>query len=118
VIDVRLNNTSQLAGFAKRADLEYFLAQICRASYRHEPALAPTKQILDAFKKKQLDWDQYEAQFTALLTQRRVETTVDRRWFDVPTALLCSEPTAEHCHRRLVAEYRADKWGDTRIVHL
>jgi uncharacterized protein (DUF488 family) len=118
VIDVRLNNTSQLAGFAKRGNIEYLLAQLCQATYRHEPVLSPTKDILDGFKKKQLPWDQYECRFLALLAERQVEMVVDRGWFDVPTVLLCSELTAEHCHRRLVAEYLADKWGDMRIIHL
>ncbi len=118
LIDVRLNNTSQLAGFTKRDDLEYFLQQICRADYSHQPVLSPTKEILDGFKNKEIPWEQYEPRFVALLAEREVETTVDRRWFDVPCVLLCSEPTPEHCHRRLVAEYLGGKWGDVKIVHL
>ena len=118
VIDVRLNNTSQLAGFAKRDDLAYFLKELCGAEYRHEPILSPTKYILDAYKKKELPWDDYEDRFLALLQEREVEKTVDRTLFDLPTALLCSEPTAEHCHRRLVAEYLGMKWGVDRIRHL
>jgi uncharacterized protein (DUF488 family) len=118
VIDVRLNNTSQLAGFTKREDLEYFLGQICQAEYSHQPGLAPTKEILDGYKKKEIGWEQYEAGFAALLAQRQPEKTLDRGLFEVPTALLCSEPTPEHCHRRLVAEYLAGKWADARIVHL
>jgi uncharacterized protein (DUF488 family) len=115
---VRLNNTSQLAGFTKRDDLEYFLGQICQAEYRHQPELSPSKKILDAYKNKEIPWEQYESRFLALLAQRQVEKTVDRRLFEVPAVLLCSEPTAEHCHRRLVAEYLAGQWGDARIVHL
>jgi uncharacterized protein (DUF488 family) len=118
VIDVRLSNTSQLAGFTKRDDLEYFLGQICQAEYRHQPELAPTKEILDAYKKKELPWEEYESRFVALLAERQVEKTVDRRLFEGPTVLLCSEPTPEHCHRRLVAEYLATKWADATIVHL
>jgi uncharacterized protein (DUF488 family) len=118
VIDVRLSNTSQLAGFTKRDDLEYFLGRLCRAEYSHQPVLSPTKEILDAYKSKQIPWEEYESRFVALLAQRQVEKTLDRRLFDVPTVLLCSEPTAEHCHRRLVAEYLATRWGDARIVHL
>ena len=118
LIDVRLNNTSQLAGFTKRDDLEYFLGQICQAEYRHQPELAPSQEILDGYKKKQIPWHEYEARFLALLTERQVETTVDRRLFEVPAVLLCSEPTPEHCHRRLVAEYLARQWADARIVHL
>ena len=118
LIDVRLNNSSQLAGFTKRDDLRYFLREICGADYRHELALAPSKEILDAYKKGQISWEEYETRYVALLTERGAETAVDRRLFDAPAVLLCSEPTAEHCHRRLAAEYLAGKWEDVRIVHL
>ncbi len=115
---MRLNNTSQLAGFAKRDDLRFFLREIRQADYRHEPTLAPTKEILDAYKKKRMPWEEYETRFLDLLTERAVETSIDRRLFDVPVALMCSEPTPECCHRRLAAEYLAAKWGDVRIIHL
>ena len=118
LIDVRLNNTSQLAGFAKRDDLQYFLDKICQAEYRHEPRLSPDKELLDGYKKKTVPWEQYESRFLALLEERQAERLVDKRLLDVPTVLLCSEATAEHCHRRLVAEYLAAKWGDVSIVHL
>jgi uncharacterized protein (DUF488 family) len=118
LIDVRLNNTSQLAAFAKREDLEYFLREICGAEYHHEPQLAPTAEILDAYKAKTLDWPGYERRYLALLASREAERTVDRRLFDVPAVLLCSEVTAARCHRRLAAEYLASHWGDVRIVHL
>jgi uncharacterized protein (DUF488 family) len=118
LIDVRLNNTSQLAGFAKRDDLQFFLREICHADYRHEPALAPTEEILDAYKKKRIAWEEYETRYVDLLIERAAETAVDRRLFDVAAVLLCSEPTAEHCHRRLAAEYLAGKWGDVNVVHL
>lgn len=118
MIDVRLNNTSQLAGFTKRDDIEYFLGQICQAEYHHLPELSPTKEALDGYKKKEIPWEEYEAGFVALLAQREVEKTVDKRLFDVPTVLLCSEPAPEHCHRRLVAEYLAGKWVGVSVVHL
>ena len=118
LIDVRLNNRSQLAAFTKSADLEYFLEVICGADYLHEPILSPTKEILDGYKKKEISWEQYEPRFLALLAEREVEQTIDRRLFEIPTVLLCSEPTAERCHRRLVAEYLAEAWGGARIVHL
>jgi uncharacterized protein (DUF488 family) len=118
LIDVRLNNTSQLAAFAKRDDLQFFLREICQADYRHEPLLAPTEEILDAYKKKRLPWEEYETRFIDLLIQRAVECTIDRRLFDVPAALLCSEPGAKRCHRRLAAEYLAGKWGGMEVVHL
>ena len=118
LIDVRLNNTSQLAGFTKRDDLAYFLGEICGAEYHHEPILAPAKEILDGYKKKELPWEEYEQRFVALLAERKVEEAINKQWFDVPSVLLCSEPTAEHCHRRLVAEYLTCKWGGVKIVHL
>jgi uncharacterized protein (DUF488 family) len=118
LIDVRLNNSSQLAAFTKRDDLEYFLRELCGAEYLHEPSLAPTKEILDAYKGKEISWEEYERRFRELLCQRAVETMLNRRMFDVPAVLLCSEPTAQRCHRRLVAEYLAEKWGGATIVHL
>src|ERR1019366_7885469 len=118
LLDVRLNNTSQLAGFAKQAALAYLLRQICGAAYEHEPLLAPTQEILDAYKKRKGDWTAYEREFLALMREREVETKIDRAQFAQPTALLCSELTAEHCHRRLVLEYLAEKWGDVSIHHL
>jgi uncharacterized protein (DUF488 family) len=118
LLDVRLNNVSQLAGFTKREDLRFFLHEICGADYRHEPLLAPTQEILDEYKKNKGLWAAYETKFLALMTGRKIEDSIDRALFAVPTALLCSEPTAEHCHRRLVLEYLRDKWGDLTITHL
>ena len=118
VVDVRLNNVSQLAGFAKRDDLKFFLAEICGAEYVHEPLLAPTQEILDAFKKDKGSWDEYERRFLQLMVDRQIETTILPSLFDIPTVLLCSEPTAERCHRRLVLEYLNGKWGGVRAIHL
>jgi len=118
LLDVRLNNVSQLAGFTKRDDLRFFVGEICGAEYRHEPLLAPAKEILDRYKKGKGSWEEYERRFVALMKERRIEEKLDRSLFSLPTALLCSEPTAEHCHRRLVLEYLAEKWGDLRILHL
>jgi uncharacterized protein (DUF488 family) len=118
LLDVRLNNVSQLAGFAKRGDLGFFLKEICGAEYLHEPLLAPTADILDAYRGKKLSWDEYESRFLALMAERQVETRLDPALFQSPTVLLCSEPTAEHCHRRLVLEYLRDKWGNVTISHL
>ena len=119
LLDVRLNNTSQLAGFAKRDDLAYFLREICGAAYEHEPLLAPTQTLLDEYKKKKGAWEAYEREFVGLLRERRVEAELSPEPFrTAPTALLCSEKTAEHCHRRLVLEYLRDAWGDVTITHL
>jgi uncharacterized protein (DUF488 family) len=118
LLDVRLNNVSQLAGFAKREDLAFFLKEICEADYLHEVLLAPTQEMLDGYKKKGGCWEDYERRFLSLIAEREIETQLDRSLFAVPTALLCSEPTAEHCHRRLVLDYLSEKWGDLRITHL
>ncbi|HEY3940314.1 MAG TPA: DUF488 domain-containing protein [Bryobacteraceae bacterium] len=118
LLDVRLNNVSQLAGFSKREDLHFFLREICGAEYQHEPRLAPTQEILDSYKKKNGSWPEYESKFLALMKERKIEKTIDRWLFSTPTVLLCSEPTAEHCHRRLVLEYLKEKWRDLAITHL
>lgn len=118
LLDVRLNNSSQLAGFSKQDDLRFFLHELCAASYLHEPLLAPTQEMLDAYKKQKGSWQEYEEDFLALMAERRIESHVDRALFGEPTVLLCSEHTAEHCHRRLVAEYLREKWGNLRIIHL
>jgi uncharacterized protein (DUF488 family) len=118
LVDVRCNNTSQLAGFSKRDDLRYFLRELCGIEYVHEPALAPTADLLASYRKKELGWHAYEQRFLELLAARRVEGNIDRGLFDVPTALLCSEETAERCHRRLALEYLGRHWGDLTVVHL
>jgi uncharacterized protein (DUF488 family) len=118
LIDVRLQNTSQLAGFAKRGDLAYFLREICGAEYHHEPALAPTPELLRGYAKGEIPWEDYAAAYRRLLAERKVETGLDRGLFDAPAVLLCSEPTAEHCHRRLAAEYLAEQWGGVEVRHL
>ena len=118
LIDIRLNNSSQLAAFSKRDDLEYFLQELCGADYLHEPLLAPTQEMLEAYKKHRGSWQDYERRFFDLMAERRVEEHVDRTLFDVPTVLLCSEPTPERCHRRLVVEYLQSRWGDVTPRHL
>jgi len=118
VLDVRLNNVSQLAGFSKRDDLEYFSRELCQAGYRHEVLLAPTQDLLDAYKKNKGSWEEYETSFLALMRSREIERVLDKSTFLKRTALLCSEPTAEHCHRRLVLEYLNEWWGGITIRHL
>ncbi len=118
VLDVRLYNTSQLAGFAKSSDLAYFLKEIGGVSYAHEPLLAPTAELFNAYKKEKGDWAVYEKRFLALMEQRRIEQRLSPEMFD-GTCLLCSEATAEHCHRRLVCEYLNAKWnGALSVTHL
>jgi uncharacterized protein (DUF488 family) len=117
LIDVRLNNVSQLAGFTKRNDLAYFLRQIGKIDYVHLPALAPTQELLNAYRKRGASWDTYADQFLDLLAERQVEEQIASALLD-RACLLCSEPTPEHCHRRLVAEYLQQKWGQVAIRHL
>ena len=118
LVDVRLNNVFQLAGFAKREDLIFFLREICGAEYRHELLLAPTQEMLDKYKKNKGSWEEYERRFFELMAQREVESRLDRSMFGRRTTLLCSEPGPERCHRRLVLEYLDRKWGGIAIIHL
>jgi uncharacterized protein (DUF488 family) len=117
VVDVRLNNVSQLAGFAKKDDLAYFLEKIGDLKYVHLPQLAPTKEMLDDYKKRRGNWADYEMRFLRLMRQRRIEETVPKEVV-ADGCLLCSEDKPHHCHRRLVAEYLKQHWGDVDIVHL
>lgn len=119
LLDVRLNNRSQLAGFAKRDDLAYFLRELIGAAYEHAPVLAPSQEILDAYKKKgAMPWVEYEDRFLALMREREIETALEPESFGKRTVLLCSEDAPDKCHRRLVAEYLAEHWGGIEIVHL
>jgi uncharacterized protein (DUF488 family) len=117
VLDVRLNNVSQLAGFSKKDDLRYFLRAIAEIDYLHLPELAPTQDILDAYKKKKGDWSVYETAFLRLMESRRIEDTIARETMD-GGCLLCSEDEPEHCHRRLVAEYLLDRWQAVDVEHI
>jgi len=117
VIDIRLHNTSQLAGFAKKEDLRYFLKAIGGIDYLHLPLLAPTEEILTAYKKNRGDWSVYERDFLALMAGRKIEQAVTPEMLH-EGCLLCSEEKPRHCHRRLVAEYLRDRWGNVAIQHL
>ena len=117
VIDVRLYNTSQLAGFTKRGDIEYFLQTIVGAEYTHMPIMAPTKELLNDYKKGLISWQQYEARFKRIITQRQIEEHITAKDADM-ACFLCSEAKADKCHRRLVAEYLAKIWQNVSIHHL
>jgi uncharacterized protein (DUF488 family) len=117
ILDVRLRNTSSLSGFTKRDDLGYFARQLLDAAYVHEPALAPIEEMLDAYQETK-DWAQYARDFRALLRARGRPEWLAREALALPTALLCSEPAAETCHRSLVAEFLAEELGPLSIVHL
>jgi len=117
VVDIRLRNMSQLAGFTKRGDLGYFLREICRMEYIHLSELAPTPELLDSYRKGGMEWHTYEVHFKALLEERRIENMGLERTI-ANACLLCSEDKPDQCHRRLVAEYLQRSWGDLEIVHL
>jgi uncharacterized protein (DUF488 family) len=104
LIDVRLNNVSQLAGYAKRDDLKFFLKEICDTDYLHIPDLAPTKEILNGYKKGGMSWERYEDNFLNLMAQRNIERILKPTLLN-DSCLLCSEHEPHFCHRRLVVEY-------------
>lgn len=117
VVDVRLYNTSQLAGFTKKRDVEYFLQTIVGAKYAHLPVMAPTKQLLNDYKKGSISWQQYETEFNLIITERQIEKQIMAEDMDM-IGFLCSEASADKCHRRLVAEYLAKHGQNISIVHL
>lgn len=118
VIDVRLHNTSQLAGFAKVDDLAYLLKKVGGIDYVHQPLLAPTDNILKAYKKERGDWELYERQFLHLMEERHIEDRLKPEMFE-GACLLCSEATPHHCHRRLVVDYLNRKWDHAlKVRHL
>lgn len=117
VVDVRLNNISQLAGFAKKDDLAFFLKEICQVEYVHIPELAPTKEILDPYKKGNMTWEKYEDKFNDLMSIRKIEK-IDKSIIQ-DGCLLCSEHKPHQCHRRLVIEYLNKSWGSNlEVKHL
>jgi uncharacterized protein (DUF488 family) len=117
LLDVRLNNTSQLASFTKKPDLEYFLTEVLGAEYHHVTILAPTQELLDKFKEDK-DWEYYETEYGRLLDERRLSENLDLKLFDRDIVLLCSEETADRCHRRLAAEYISRLLPYVNIEHL
>jgi uncharacterized protein (DUF488 family) len=118
IVDIRLRPEGQLAGFAKKDDLAYFLRELANGcQYIHMPELAPTSEILDEYRKDK-NWTRYLLQFHALMDERNIPDALNRKDFETSSALLCSEAIPEHCHRRLVAERMAAAWPSVEIVHL
>jgi uncharacterized protein (DUF488 family) len=117
VVDVRLNNVSQLAGFTKKQDLAYFLDKIVGIGYVHAPLLAPTQHLLDSYKKRGGRWSEYEHGFLELMKERKIETSWAPEMHE-SDCFLCSEEKPDHCHRRLVAEYLAAHLGGIKVQHL
>ena len=119
LLDIRVNNTSQLAAFSKFPDIEFFLKRICNIEYKHDTTFAPTEDILNDYKKKLIDWNGYEINFEELMKKRYIDRYIVENYYNCDDyCLLCSEPTPEHCHRRLVADKFASVLKDIRIVHL
>ena len=116
IIDTRLNNTSQLSGFAKGSDLDFFLKSLCNIEYIQNLDFTPTKEMLSQYRKKEISWDDYEKQFYKLIQSRKIESTNKNLLEDA--CLLCSEDKPHHCHRRLVAEYLEKNWSSVEIIHL
>ncbi|MFI2858627.1 DUF488 family protein [Paenibacillus sp. JSM ZJ436] len=117
LIDTRLNNTSQLSGYAKKNDLSYVM-RLVGIKYKHDVMLAPTEDILSAYKKKLMSWDEYEKQYIGLLEKRKVENRIDDILEEEATCFLCSEDKPHHCHRRLLAEYLQNYKKEIKITHL
>lgn len=117
VIDTRINRSSQLSGFAKEDDLKFFLEKINSIEYSVEEILAPTADILSAYRKNEMGWSEYARRYLDLLSQRKVERHIVSMDLD-HVCLLCSEATPEHCHRRLAAEYLSDAMTEITIQHL
>lgn len=119
LVDVRLNNRTQLAGFTKGEDLPFFLRELCACAYSHRTDFAPTREILDGYKKGDIDWTGYAARFILLMEKRQAAKTFLRDFGTYARVLLlCSEPTPEHCHRRLLAEMIARTDPSIEIAHL
>ena len=118
LVDVRLRTDSQLAGFTKRRDLPFFLEKIAGISYEHQLTLAPTDELLNAYRKKEIDWEEYAKGIGALIVERDVSTKLERSDFEVRTVLLCSEAEPDECHRRIAAEYLAEMWPEVDVHHL
>lgn len=119
LLDIRLNNNSQLAGFTKGDDLRYFLSEICQCKYLHYVEYAPTKDILTGYKKKDISWHEYEKQYASLMEKRGNHTRFSNEFSDYDTiCLLCSEPEPDHCHRRLIAEMIQSANPDIDLIHI
>ena len=118
LLDTRLNNKSQLAGFTKKGNIEYFIDKLTEMDYLEFPILAPTSEILKQYRSDG-DWDAYEDKYNRMLVEREVAREIDPSLFADGAVLLCSEPTAEKCHRRLAAEFlRNEIFEGSSIVHL
>lgn len=120
LLDIRINNVSQLAGFAKGNDLGYFINEILNAKYIHDTRFAPTKELLDSYRDKNINWLEYEKEFNKIIEDRRIVDIFQDNYFKnyERVCLLCSESEADKCHRRLIAEYLKENLSDIEIIHI
>lgn len=117
IVDTRINNVSQLSGFAKGSDLKFFAKQIGGIEYQHMIDFAPTKELLSHYRAKEMSWKEYEIEYLNLLDTRKIAQKIDIERLH-ENCLLCSEHTPEKCHRRLLAEYLSKVRNDIEIIHL
>lgn len=117
LVDIRLNNTSQLVGFTKKEDLEYFLKELANIKYYYFKFLAPTKEMRDSYNENK-DWREYTRKYINLLKKREISKKLDRPFFQKKTCFLCSEPLPNYCHRKLLVDYLKKHWGNIKIIHL
>ncbi len=119
LIDIRLNNSSQLAGFSKGDDLKYFLQEICRCEYVHDMVFTPAKEIFDGFQSKNICWNEFETRYKELLKERSATSHFVSDYSKYKAVcLLCSEATPDHCHRRLLAELLKESNDEIQVVHI
>lgn len=118
LVDVRISNSSQLAGFAKGKDLVFFVNEICHIPYQHIVDFAPSKDLLDRWHKEEVTWDEYEKIYIKMLQDREIIRKFGVKTFD-GACFLCSEDTPEQCHRRLLVEFMKKNCTEkVEIVHL
>lgn len=117
VIDIRPENTVNLGGFSKKNNLPFLLQEMGQREYVRNLELVPDRNMLDDAKLTPASFHQYKQQVQTLLSSRKIETTIPRELID-GACLMCNEPRANHCYRKVLAEYLKDKWGDMIIMHL
>jgi len=116
IIDIRLRNNSQLAGFAKAKDLKYFLEEIDDIAYIHKPEFAPSKELLNSWRNDEITWKEYEKIYLNDLKNKVDFNKLEIDIFD-NSCLLCSENLPEKCHRRLLAEFIDKKSPEKVQIH-
>lgn len=117
LIDIRINRSSQMSGFAKERDLSFFLEKLNGIEYVVNEELAPTKSLLSEYRNRQIDWSTYSLNYMDLLRKRSILSKFNQSYFD-DSLLLCSEKEPLACHRVLLSDYLKSNFNDVEIVHL